>query len=50
MIALFAIGYASFYFLFFGKGWVKTRFRNRFGGGKGTDNPPVSDEPADQMH
>ena len=28
MIALFAIGYASFYFLFFGKGWVKTTPRN----------------------
>lgn len=28
MIALFAIGYASFYFLFFGKGWVKTNPRN----------------------
>ena len=28
MIALFAIGYASFYFLFFGKGWVKTTARN----------------------
>ena len=28
MIALFAIAYASFYFLFFGKGWVKTNPRN----------------------
>ena len=28
MIALFAIGYASFYFLFFGKGWVKKSPRN----------------------
>ena len=28
MIALFAIGYASFYFLFFGRGWVKKSPRN----------------------